>query len=79
MEKPSTDELVRLHKIPFLLFDVLNLLDGKAELLLFHVDGLKRVAFAAHLNSREKRGVGLECGLDGAAETLGVEAAVKNI
>ena len=79
VEEPSAVELVGLDELPLLRFDVGDLLHGKAEFFFVHIDGLEGVAFAAHLNAGEERGMRLEGRHDGPAQALGVETTVKDI
>ena len=78
MKQPAAIELERLDEFLFLGLKVNNLFDGKAEVLLFHIHGLEGFAFVGHPNPCEESGVRHDRRLDGAAQAVGIEAAVKD-
>jgi hypothetical protein len=78
VKQSAAIELERLDEFLFLGFKVQDLFDGKAEILLFHIDGLVGFAFVGHSNPSEESGMRLYRRLNGAAQTVGIKAAVKD-
>ena len=78
VKQPATIELVRRDESLLLRLNVRNLFDSKAEILFFQVNGLERFAVVGHPDPCEESGMRLYSRLNGAAQPVGIEAAVKD-
>ena len=79
VKQPSAIEMERLDEFLLLGLNIGDLFDGKSEFLIFQIYGLDGFAFLVEFDAGEESGVGLYGGLNGATETVGIDAAVEDI
>lgn len=79
MKQSASMKLERLYEFLFLSLKVRDLFDGKAEILIFQIDGLQRLSLITQLNAGEKNRMSLYRCLNGTAQTVSINTAVKDI